>query len=84
MENQQLPAQLKGPRPGGQAVGSIVCLLPPPPGKHRVSRSRLAAGTWQKLGSCSPTQAHPDPHVLAWACSHPGIGLYMDHDHKGL
>ena len=65
----QLPAQLKGPRPGGWAVGSIVW---PPPFWRAQARQQPAAGSWQKLHPAPPTQARPGLHVLAWASSHHG------------
>lgn len=65
----QLPAQLKGPRPGSWAVGSIVW---PPPLWRAQPQQQPAAGSWQKLCPAPPTQARPGLHVLAWASSHHG------------
>lgn len=55
----------KGPRPGGCGAH---CLLPPPRQAQTQRQPRALGRGW----SCSPTRAHPDLHVLPWACSHEG------------
>lgn len=54
----QLPAQLKGPRPGGWAVGSIVW---PPPSPASTGSAAAGTGLLAEAPSCSPHAGTPWP-----------------------